>query len=1347
MASNLFKRSVASMSTFVLALSLIFPIGFFSAVPLTKAATYTVSNLNDTGAGSLRQAIIDSNGNPGADIINFDDLNGTVALATTLETITGPVTINANQATNYTLNTTGESHCLRLNGSTTGSVIKGLTCVGGGAADGIYVESGSSVTIGGTTAGEGVVISGVSGPAIRGLGTITVLGSTFNTNNIGIMINGASGSSIGDGTSAGRNLIYSSAQDGIDIQGSVSSFTINDNYIGTSDGTTDNGNGNNGILIGGSATGGTITNNLISGNTQSGIKIANGAHTVQSNTIGLTSAGADLGNDQQGISIESANNIIGGTGALRNIISGNGQDGIRIDGNVGSPTGNTIQYNYIGTNIAGTGAVANNNGVVIQGANADDNIVQDNVISGNTQNGIHVQSGADSQDIWGNTIGLTAAGDADLGNGAAGMHIQSDSNQIGDDTDDLRINYVAGNGDHGIWINGGDLNIVENNVIGYATDKTTVRTNDVNSIAIEATAQNNVIGGTVANSGNQILAATGNTGTLIDGTAGDGNTIRKNTFGTENAYTYIVRAGASNENVADAVISSVDKGRIQGTAVTGNILEVYADGALVSTSTIVGGAYDLAIAFGSSTSVFVTQTTTSGSTSGSSNPSAIAGDAIAPVAPVVSSPAEGAYFSAASQLISGTKEAYSSVWVDGVEEVAHDASTSWSYTETLTEGANPLSITIKDGALNESVALVLNLNLDTVTPAAPTVTDVGTTTLTDFKFSISGTEGLANVLVDGVDTGADTIADGTGTYTATLTEGSNTLSFQIRDNALNTSTATNITIVLDTSSFGAGGGGSGGGGGGTSSTSTSTDSDSDSDSDDSEEPIDEIVEEPIDEEPVDEIVEEPIDEEPVDEIVEEPIDEEPVEEVVEEPVYVQPVYVPVQVIIGPEVIEPIIEEPIDEEPVDEIVEAPLTIEEILLVEPTDTPVEPTEKKPVLEPVKIIENFQMLEANQILAPEIIEQMPEADADEDGDGVSDLLEFQLGLNTETDDSDNDGIKDLEEIQLGLDANGWDTDGDRIPDNIDDAPLEYNAPVITEPIVSIEDTDGDGLTDVQEVLAGTDPLEADSDGDGLSDGEELLNYGLNPNQANTQEDIIKPAMTGGSNTQRLEAGDQALTVKGAPGEELKMFTLDENGELIELGVTEIDEFGKGLMKIENLPAGEYEVFVGQTNKKGQLTEFSAPQPLNVSAEPSPHFEGIDVKLATEPTDESVDAKEASQGIFQLTLPQTDRQIEIIYHFQSAVLSQTLIADASGQVVSLEPSAALEPGNHTLTIAAIDLETNERSQSTEIKFAVDPTTTAFVSGQVSDESNPWGLVAGAAAFLAGLTALAVFMRKRKTN
>jgi pSer/pThr/pTyr-binding forkhead associated (FHA) protein len=52
---------------------------------------------------------------------------------------------------------------------------------------------------------------------------------------------------------------------------------------------------------------------------------------------------------------------------------------------------------------------------------------------------------------------------------------------------------------------------------------------------------------------------------------------------------------------------------------------------------------------------------------------------------------------------------------------------------------------------------------------------------------------------------------------------------------------------------------------------------------------------------------------------------------------------------------------------------------------------------------------------------------------------------------------------------------------------------------------DSDGDGLTDAQERLIGTDPLNPDTDGDGLTDGQEVLVYGTDPLRPDTSGDGI--------------------------------------------------------------------------------------------------------------------------------------------------------------------------------------------------------------------------------------------------
>ena len=58
----------------------------FASVQLDQAATLTVTNTNDSGSGTLRQAILDANANAGvADTINFDSgVTGAILLLSAL---------------------------------------------------------------------------------------------------------------------------------------------------------------------------------------------------------------------------------------------------------------------------------------------------------------------------------------------------------------------------------------------------------------------------------------------------------------------------------------------------------------------------------------------------------------------------------------------------------------------------------------------------------------------------------------------------------------------------------------------------------------------------------------------------------------------------------------------------------------------------------------------------------------------------------------------------------------------------------------------------------------------------------------------------------------------------------------------------------------------------------------------------------------------------------------------------------------------------------------------------------------------------------------------------------------
>jgi hypothetical protein len=99
-----------------------------------------------------------------------------------------------------------------------------------------------------------------------------------------------------------------------------------------------------------------------------------------------------------------------------------------------------------------------------------------------------------------------------------------------------------------------------------------------------------------------------------------------------------------------------------------------------------------------------------------------------------------------------------------------------------------------------------------------------------------------------------------------------------------------------------------------------------------------------------------------------------------------------------------------------------------------------------------------------------------ADADGDGLDDLWEtanFGNLAQTASGDPDSDGLTNLQENSAG-----------------------------TNPTTS--DTDGDGLSDRAELVTHlTDPKKADTDFDGLTDGSEVNTHGTNPNDTDTDDD----------------------------------------------------------------------------------------------------------------------------------------------------------------------------------------------------------------------------------------------------
>jgi PKD repeat protein len=245
-----------------------------------------------------------------------------------------------------------------------------------------------------------------------------------------------------------------------------------------------------------------------------------------------------------GIWVQSnANNTLIGTDgdgvadeAERNVISGNGSNGIRLDPN---NTGAVVAGNYIGLNAAGDAALANGSrGILIQGASTNNLIGTDadgtsddlerNVVSGNTSNGIYIYTvGTEGNVVAGNYIGLNAAGDEAIPNGGRGVELRTCSNNRIGGTHPAERNVISGNGYDGIfmYVDATD-NLVQGNYIGTDASGTDAWGNGHWGVNISNGSSGNTVGGTGIGAGN-LIAYNGRSGIRISDLCYD-NSIRGN---------------------------------------------------------------------------------------------------------------------------------------------------------------------------------------------------------------------------------------------------------------------------------------------------------------------------------------------------------------------------------------------------------------------------------------------------------------------------------------------------------------------------------------------------------------------------------------------------------------------------------------------------------------------------------------------------------------------------------------------------------------------------------------------------------------------------------------------------
>ena len=283
----------------------------------------------------------------------------------------------------------------------------------------------------------------------------------------------------------GMNLTNQGASNAILQLNSADGLDINCNYIGTNTiGTADGNNGANTTGIGGTGGAASIQNNLISSNFI-GVNLLGGSTTIQNNLIGLSAQGVTALSNQTGVVAHTGPFTI-----THNVIAGNGQVGVELDGAVSS----SIKSNYIGLNITahplgnGGDGVTIHNGVanaVIGGIND----AERNFIAANLGHGLHIYKTACDADpntnqVLNNYIGTNVDGQVEdgFGNHLSGVAINEYAtscipesvyrNSIGGDSDSLVAgqhlgNVIAGNLEDGVSIfqsPGSDVR--ENPIIG-----------------------------------------------------------------------------------------------------------------------------------------------------------------------------------------------------------------------------------------------------------------------------------------------------------------------------------------------------------------------------------------------------------------------------------------------------------------------------------------------------------------------------------------------------------------------------------------------------------------------------------------------------------------------------------------------------------------------------------------------------------------------------------------------------------------------------------------------------------------------------------------------------------------
>jgi uncharacterized repeat protein (TIGR01451 family) len=453
-------------------------------------ATLTVTSTNDSGPGSLRDAINQANASPGVDTIRFSIPGGGVRTITPLSSL--PTIVEALVIDGTTQPGFSGVPLIELDGTN-------FPAIRDTGVDGLRITGGGSVvrSLAINRFGDDAIELGTNGGSViegNFLGSDPT-GNLARGNITGVRINGSPNNRIGGTTTASRNLLSGNDRvingahfgSGIQISGvGATGNLVQGNFIGVNAaGTTALANVDDGVFIGqavgnmiGTAAAG--ARNVISA-CDVGVSIFGDGNLVQGNFIGPNAAGtgrlAGGGSlPQRGLICGSSGNTIGGTTtATRNVISDNSLGVVICQVKTTSP--NLVHGNFIGTDATGAAALGNSfcgvtldfsEGNSIGGATA----AAGNLISANGSSGISI-SGSKNNQVQNNFIGTNAAGTASLPNAKSGIAIipqgqstvaaRSTGNVIGGSG--TLANRIAFNGANGVFVASDSSNSILSNSI------------------------------------------------------------------------------------------------------------------------------------------------------------------------------------------------------------------------------------------------------------------------------------------------------------------------------------------------------------------------------------------------------------------------------------------------------------------------------------------------------------------------------------------------------------------------------------------------------------------------------------------------------------------------------------------------------------------------------------------------------------------------------------------------------------------------------------------------------------------------------------------------------------------